>query len=80
MKRSSLLLIVTITCIAACSHHENHRSASETAAITASDVQNAHLEATITLDQIANETASSSSTPISHHHSAQPASTHLQNQ
>jgi hypothetical protein len=80
MKISSLLPVF-ITCIAACSHHENHLSASEAAAITASDIQKAHLEATTTLDQIADHIASANSTPASHSHSAQPASSvHLQQQ
>ncbi|WP_239325182.1 hypothetical protein [Snodgrassella gandavensis] len=80
MKTSSLLLVFVITCMVACSHHENQHSASEAAAITASDVQKAHLETITTLDQIADQIASASSIPASHSYSAQPASAHLQQQ
>lgn len=74
MKILPLLPIFAITSLAACSHHENYRSASEAAAITASDVQNAHLEATTTLDRIADETASDSIIPSTAVNSSRPAS------
>ncbi|PIT14139.1 hypothetical protein [Snodgrassella alvi] len=80
MKISSLLPVFIITCMAACSHHENHRNASEAAAITASNVQSAHRETITTLDQIADHIASASSTPASHSHTPQPTSALLQQQ
>ncbi len=80
MKLSCLILVSTLTCLGACSHHETYRSVSEAAAITASDIQSAHLEATITLDKIASEMASESSMPRQPNRATQPVSVKVHGQ